>query len=114
MEIMPPLTTFDFFAGPLVGFVVVGVLALVLKWSTSRKGGSLVRRVDGKPAEPDMFGLLTDVHTTSVYADARRCIELLTQAGIKATAARTTKGWKVYVWPADRDRARDLIRQSQP
>ena len=109
-----PLTTLDFFVGPLVGFVVVGVLALVLKWSTSRKGGSLVRRVDGKPADPDMFGLLTDVYTTSVYADARRCVEMLTQARIKATAARTTKGWTVYVWPADVDAARDLIRHTRP
>jgi hypothetical protein len=98
----------DYFLGPLLVLVPLGVLVLVLRWAFSR-GDSLVRRVDERPAPPDTFGLLTDVHTASTYADARKLIELLTKEHIRATAARTTKGWAVYVWPADLDAARRII-----
>jgi hypothetical protein len=106
------LSTAGYFIGPLFVLGVLGVLVLILRWAFSR-GDSLVRRVDSRPADPDTFGLLTGVHTTSAYADARKLVETLTRAQIRSTAARTTKGWSVYVWPADVDKARDVIRSTQ-
>lgn len=107
------MTSAEYLLGPLFVLLLVGGLVLLLRWAFSR-GGSLVRRTDPSPASPDTFGLLTQVHTSSAYADARRVVELLTRQRIKATAAHTTNGWTVYVWPADVEAARDLIRSSQP
>jgi hypothetical protein len=103
----------EYFIGPLAVIIPLGLLVLVLRWGFSR-GDSLVRRVDTRPADPKTFGLLTAVHTTKSYADARKLIEKLTGARIRATAARTTDGWTVYVWPKDVDAAQDVIRSAQP
>jgi hypothetical protein len=104
-----PLTTIEFFAAPLIGLIIVGGLVLFLRWAFSR-GDSLVRRSDTTPAPRDTFGLLIDIRTTDSYSEARRLVERLTAAKIKATAAHTTEGWTVYVWPADEAAARDIAR----
>jgi hypothetical protein len=104
-----PLTTFEFFAAPLIGLIIVGGLVVFLRWAFSR-GDSLVRRNDTSPAPRDTFGLLVDIRTTESYSEARRLVERLTAAKIRATAARTTDGWTVYVWPADESAARDIAR----
>jgi hypothetical protein len=100
----------EYFAAPVLVGAVLGALVLVLRWAFSRGSGSLVRRVDPHPAPRDTFGLLVDVHTTSSYDEVRRLVERLTAAKIRATAARTTEGWTVYVWPADEADAREVIR----
>jgi hypothetical protein len=105
------VTPVEYFFGPLLVLAFVGVLVLLLRWAFSR-GDSLVRRAD-RPADPDRFGLLTDVQSAPSYAEARKTVEALTRARIKATAARTTQGWTVYVWPADVDAAYDVIRSLQ-
>jgi hypothetical protein len=102
----------DYFVGPFAVIIPLGLLVLILRWAFSR-GDSLVRRVDTRPADPKTFGLLTGVHTTKAYADARKLVEKLTSAQIRATAARTTDGWTVYVWPKDVDAAQDVIRSAQ-
>jgi len=107
------VTSVEYFFGPLLVLALLGVLVLMLRWAFSR-GDSLVRRGDRPPAEPDRFGLLTDVQSAPSYTDARKTVEALTRARIKATAARTTKGWTVYVWPADVNAARDVLRSTQP
>ncbi len=110
---MPVLmSALDYFIGPFAVLIPLGLLVLVLRWGFS-SGGSLVRKVDTRPAAPDTFGLLTSVHTTKAYADARKLVERLTTAQIRATAARTTDGWAVYVWPKDVDAARQLIGSGQ-
>ena len=107
------LTGVEYFAGPLLVLGLLGLLILVLRWAFAR-GGSLVRRTDTTPAPTDAFGLLTDVHTTPRYADARQLVEQLANARIRATAARTTQGWTVYVWPADVTTAQTIIRNNTP
>lgn len=107
-----PLTTFEFFAAPLIGLIVVGGLVVFLRWAFSR-GDSLVRRHDTTPAPRDTFGLLIDIRTTDSYSEARRLVERLTEARIRATAARTTDGWTVYVWPADERAARTLLHEHE-
>jgi hypothetical protein len=102
-----------YFLFPLVAFALIGGVVLLLRWAfSSAKGGSLVRRTDYSPAARDTFGLLIDVHTSSTYADARRTVSLLSAWQIRATAARTTEGWSVYVWPADEAAARKALKKT--
>jgi len=102
-----------YFVFPIVALALIGGMLLLLRWAFSgAKGGSLVRRTDYSPAARDTFGLLVDVHTSSTYADARRTVSLLGGRQIRATAARTTDGWSVYVWPADEAAAREALKTS--
>lgn len=103
------VTANDYFVFPVLALALVGGMVLLLRWAFSRGSGSLVRRVDHAPAPRDTFGLLVDVRTTGSYAEARKLVELLTERKIRATAARTTEGWAVYVWPADETAARTLL-----
>jgi hypothetical protein len=102
----------DYFVFPVVVLAFVGGMVLLLRWAFSRGTGSLVRRVDNTPAPRDTFGVLVDVRTTGSYAEARRLVERLTERKIRATAARTTEGWTIYVWPADEAAARSHLETS--
>jgi hypothetical protein len=100
----------QYFLFPLVAIALAGVMVLLCRWAFSKaKGGSLVRRVDHRPAERDAFGLLVDIRTVANYNEARVLVSRLRTFGIKATAARTTDGWTVYVWPRDEAAARGLL-----
>lgn len=100
----------QYFLFPIVAIALIGGIMLLLRWAFSSGSGSLVRRTDYSPAAPDTFGLLVEVHTTKTYADARKSVELLTARGVRATAARTTEGWSVYVWPSDEAAARAALQ----
>jgi hypothetical protein len=94
----------------VVAFALAGVMVLLCRWAFSKaKGGSLVRRVDHTPADRESFGLLVDIKTVANYNEARVLVSRLKDFGIKATAARTTDGWTVYVWPRDEPAARGLL-----
>ena len=100
----------QYFLFPLVAIALAGLMVLLCRWAFSKaKGGSLVRRVDQRPAERDSFGLLIDVRTVRTYNEARVKVSMLKDFGIKATAARTNDGWTVYVWPRDEAAARGLL-----
>ncbi|MEU4195682.1 hypothetical protein AB0E69_27530 [Kribbella sp. NPDC026611] len=100
----------EYFLFPVVALALAGLMVLLCRWAFSKaKGGSLVRRVDTKPAERDSFGLLTDIRTVASYNEARVTVSRLKDFGIKATAARTKEGWTVYVWPRDEAAARGLL-----
>jgi hypothetical protein len=101
-----------YFLFPVVTLALIGGMVLLLRWAFSSGSGSLVRRIDASPAPHDTFGLLVDVHTAKTYADARRSVEVLTALKIRATAARTTEGWSVYVWPGDEAAARAALGAS--
>lgn len=100
----------EYFVFPIVALALIGGMVLLLRWAFSSNKGSLVRRTDYSPHARDTFGLLVDVHTSKTYADARTKVQLLTSQHIRATAARTTEGWSVYVWPADEAAARDILK----
>lgn len=100
----------EYFVFPVVAIALAGLMVLLCRWAFSKaKGGSLVRRVDSRPAERDAFGLLIDVRTVPTYNEARVKVSMLKDFGIKATAARTKDGWTVYVWPNDEAAARGLL-----
>ncbi|MGW6277212.1 hypothetical protein [Kribbella sp. NPDC055071] len=103
----------EYFVFPLVAIALAGLMVLLCRWAFSKaKGGSLVRRVDDRPAERDAFGLLIDIATVGTYNEARVAVSKLKDFGIKATAARTKDGWSVYVWPKDELAARGLLDAS--
>jgi hypothetical protein len=86
--------------GPGIALVVVGVLALVLRWAHP-----------GARTRPD-FGLLTAISTVDGAAAGREVQDLLARAGIRATLAPDGAGrFRVLVFHADADRARDVVRQ---
>ncbi|TCC02618.1 hypothetical protein [Kribbella soli] len=100
----------DYFLFPVVAIALAGLMVLLCRWAFSKaKGGSLVRRVDHRPADRDAFGLLIDIRTVTNYNEARVLVSRLKDFGIKATAARTTDGWTIYVWPKDEAAARGLL-----
>jgi len=110
---MVSVTGEEYFAFPVVAIVLAGVMVLLCRWAFSKaKGGSLVRRIDDRPAERDQFGLLIDVRTVASYNEARVTVSRLKDFGIKATAARTKDGWTIYVWPSDESAARGLLDAS--
>lgn len=110
---MVSVTPEEYFVFPIVVAALIGGFVLLMRWAfSSAKGGSLVRRTDYSPADRASFGLLVDIQTSPTYADARRTVERLTGHRIRATAARTTDGWTVYVWPADEAAAREFLDAS--
>ncbi|GAA1693186.1 hypothetical protein GCM10009745_43350 [Kribbella yunnanensis] len=99
-----------YFLFPVVAIAFAGVMVLLCRWAFSKsRRGSLVRRVDDRPAERDAFGLLIDVRTENSHNEARITVSKLKDFGIKATTARTKDGWTVYVWPKDEAAARGLL-----
>ena len=103
----------QYFVFPVLAIGLAGLMVLLCRWAFSQaQGGSLVRRVEDRPAERDAFGLLSDVRTVRTYNEARVTVSTLKDFGIKATAARTKDGWTVYVWPQDEAAARGLLDAS--
>lgn len=89
---------------PLVGFGVVALLALLLRWTFGR-GHSLVPRVPKQGGESD-YGLLVPVAEPVDTAHGRRLCRALTADGIRCTLVETTAGLRVMVWPPDEEAAR--------
>lgn len=93
--------------GPLVAFLVIGILVLILRWAFAR-GGSLIPG-PARRGPPSDYGLLVEVAAPRSAADAEQAADRLEAAGIQATIAPTTAGRRIMVWPADESRARDLL-----
>lgn len=97
----------SFVFGPLIGFAVIGLLMLILRWAFGR-GGSLIPG-PARRGPPTDYGLLVEVAAPRTAEDAERTARRLAAAGIQATIAPTTAGRRVMVWPTDETRARDVL-----
>ncbi|AUG79697.1 hypothetical protein CFP65_4982 [Kitasatospora sp. MMS16-BH015] len=93
----------------LGSFAVVGLLALLLRW-TYGTGHSLVARRPrtGTPAE---YGLLVPVAAPQDAAEARELAGRLAAAGLRHTLVTTTDGPRLLVWPGDEAAARRALDQ---
>lgn len=104
---VPAWNAFSYAFGPLLAFGGVGVLVLVLRWAFGRR--SSVVAAAPRIGRPEEFGLLVPVAKPGSYIDGEILRRRLEDAGIRANLAQTLDGPRVLVWPADEQRARDLL-----
>lgn len=93
--------------GPLMAFLVIGLLMVLLRWAFGR--GSSVVEQPSKPGGPEEYGLLNAVASPDNYVDAEIIRQQLAAGKIRATVAMTNDGPRVMVWPGDEARARQVL-----
>lgn len=98
----------DYLRLPLTGLVVVGVLALVLRWAFGRNQ-SLVERRPRQGRAGD-YGALVPVAEPATHAEGEIARLTLVDSGIRATLVDTSDGPRVMVFPEDARTARALLR----
>ena len=92
----------------VVAFVVVGVLAVVMRWVFKPSRPHRVRPMDASDASE--LGLLTVIATVD-RAGAAAQRSRLADAGIRASASLRRDGrFDVLVFARDADRAREVLR----
>jgi len=108
---MPQWNAFSFAFGPLIGFLGIGVLVLILRWTFSR-GHSLVARParSGNPAD---YGMLVSVASPDDYIQGEILRRQLADAGVKATLATTSEGPRVLTWPGDQVKAQSILSRGR-
>ena len=96
-------SSLHFLVGPTIAFVVLGLLALFMRWAFGTGYGH-----GPAPAAPDE-GLLTLVATLSRRESALALRAVLSDAGIRSTIRYPAEHRAdVLVFPEDADRARAL------
>jgi hypothetical protein len=105
--------SFSFAFGPLVAFVLVGVLMLLLRWAFGHDHRSLVARRP-RVGAPQDYGVLVPALRPSTFIEAEVARRHLEAAGVRATLAPTTKGPVVMVFPDDLPAARLALRRLRP
>jgi hypothetical protein len=103
-----PGSELDFIWGPGIALLVVGVLALLLRWTFSH-GTSVVER-PARPGHEDEYGALVPVAAPGSVIEAEMLRLKLVDAGIRATTASTVDGPRVLVFPEEARTARALLR----
>ena len=101
---VPAWGSFSFLYGPVMAVIGIALLMVIAKWAM-QSGHSLVAR----PGRPDEYGMLVPIATPADNAAGVRMAQRLGSHGIQATLARTLDGLRLLVWPADADRARELL-----
>lgn len=95
------------YVGPVVAFVVLGLLALFMRWAFGTGHGREERRRPASP--PPDEGLLTAVATLSRRESALALRAVLSDAGIRSTVRDSApRRVDVLVFPEDAARARSL------
>ena len=98
--------------GPAIALVVVALLSLALRWtfSTTHRATAPSRAVR-LGAVLDDYGVLVPVATAATRDQAVQVRDVLAAGGVRGTVGRSTAdGVPVLVFPADVDRARQLVR----
>jgi hypothetical protein len=83
----------------LSGFLVVALLALILRWAFSNNK-SLIEKPK-KIGSEDQYGLLKVVHSPKNYIEGEMMRQKLLSVGIKATLSQTQNGPKLLVFEKD-------------
>ena len=91
----------------LSGFLVVGLLALLLRWAYSNNN-SLIER-DKKIGSEDEYGLLKVVTSPKNHIEGEMLRQKLLSVGIKATLSQTNTGPKILVFEEDLKIARATL-----
>ncbi len=91
----------------LSGFLVVGLLAVLLRWAYSNNN-SLIER-DKKIGSEDEYGLLKVVTSPKNHIEGEMLRQKLLSVGIKATLSQTKSGPKILVFEEDLKIARATL-----
>ena len=83
----------------LSGFLVVAVLALILRWAFSHNN-SLIEK-DKVIGSEDQYGLLKVAHSPKNYIEGEMMRQKLIAVGIKATLSQTKDGPRILVFEKD-------------
>ena len=105
-------SSYSYLWGPVSAFVIIGFFILVLRWAFSgqQRTSLLSRRT--RSGRPDEYGLLTEIHAPGSEAEGERIRAVLGLSGIRGTLTTTASGLRVFVFPADAELARDVLRTS--
>lgn len=104
---MPAWNAYSYAFGPLFAAALLIFFVLFLRWAF-RRGASVVA-APARPGRDDEYGTLVPVASPGNYAEGEILRRRLEDSGIRCTLATTLDGPRVLVWPADVERARDLI-----
>jgi hypothetical protein len=100
-------SSLHFLVGPTIAFVVLGLLALFMRWAYGTGYGREKGRRPAAPAPDD--GLLTTIATLSRRESALALRAVLSDAGIRSTVrCPAPHRADVLVFPEDAARARTL------
>ncbi len=99
--------SFSFAFGPIVALLLVGVLALLVRWAFRR--GTSVVAAPAQAGRDGEYGLLVPIATPPTYIEGEVMRRRLEDAGIRANLASTLDGPRVMVWPQDEKRARSVL-----
>jgi hypothetical protein len=91
----------------LSGFLVVGLLAVILRWAYSNNN-SLIER-DKKIGSEDEYGLLQVAASPKNHIEGEMLRQKLLSVGIKATLSQTNTGPKILVFEEDLKIARATL-----
>ena len=83
----------------LSGFLVVGILAVILRWAYS-SSNSLIEK-DKKIGSDDQYGLLKVAASPKNHIEGEMLRQKLQSVGIKATLSQTNTGPKILVFEKD-------------
>ena len=83
----------------LSGFLVVAVLALILRWAFSHNN-SLIEK-DKVIGSEDQYGLLKVAHSPKNHIEGEMLRQKLIAVGIKATLSQTKDGPRILVFEKD-------------
>ena len=83
----------------LSGFLVVAVLALILRWAFSHNN-SLIEK-DKVIGSEDQYGLLKVAHSPKNHIEGEMMRQKLIAVGIKATLSQTKDGPRILVFEKD-------------
>ena len=83
----------------LSGFLVVGILAIILRWAYS-SSNSLIEK-DKKIGSDDQYGLLKVAASPKNHIEGEMLRQKLLSVGIKASLSQTNTGPKILVFEKD-------------
>ena len=91
-----------------VSLLMVGVLALLLRWAFGGRSRSLVAR-RAVPGTEDEYGLLVSIASPGTYIEGEVARQRLEAAGIKASLVSTAEGPRLMVFRDEESAARRLL-----
>lgn len=92
----------------IISALVVGVLALVLRWAYGGRSRSLVER-RSTPGAEDQYGLLVSIASPGTFIEGEVSRARLESAGIRASLVSTAAGPRLMVFREDEPAARRLL-----